>query len=200
MPGLATDDVKARGYYERAIALDYNISRANLGTMLRDGRGGKVDYQAAIALYEAGIAGGDGMAMDAMGWLYLNGIGVPADDVRARSYYQMASDAGLGQGMGNLGYMMEVGRGGPQNLKLARQLYQQAIDAGHVHSAINMAWMIVENPEHFPRVAEGLAYCFWARDNAEPARVEEYRTSCDDLAAAYSPDIRRQAEEMARAM
>ncbi len=82
--------------------------------MLRDGRGGKVDYDGAIALYEAGIAGGDGTAMDAMGWLYLNGIGVQADDVEARRYYQMASDAGYAQGTGNLAFMTEMGAAGPR--------------------------------------------------------------------------------------
>jgi TPR repeat protein len=96
--------------------------------------------------------------------------------------------------------MFEMGRGGPLNLKLARQLYQQAIDGGHVHSAVNMAWMIHENPQAFANQVEGLAYCFWARDNADPSRTEEYRTSCEDMGAAMTPAMRTQAEEMARNM
>ncbi len=197
MQGLQPDDFKARAYYERAIALDYNISRANLGTMLRDGRGGKVDYNGAIALYQAGIAGGDATAMDAMGWLYLNGIGVPADDVEARRYYQMASDNGLAQGTGNLAFMTEMGRGGPQNLKLARQLYLRAIEAGHVHSAINLAWMMSENSQVFPDPVEALAWCYWAADNAEVGRAVEYATSCDEIAAPFDNTVRSQAVERA---
>jgi TPR repeat protein len=197
MPGLQPDDFKARAYYERAVAVDYNLSRANLGTMLRDGRGGKVDYAGAIALYEAGIAGGDGTAMDAMGWLYLNGIGVQADDVEARRYYQMASDNGYAQGTGNLAFMTEMGRGGPKNLKLARQLYLQAIEGGHVHSAINLAWMMTENPQAFPDPVEALAWCYWAADNAEAGSAVEYATSCDEIAAPHNDTIRQQAVERA---
>ena len=197
MPGLAPDDFRARGYYERAIALDYNISRANLGTMLRDGRGGKVDLPGAIALYEAGIAGGDPTAMDAMGWLYLNGIGVQPDDVEARRYYQMASDSGLAQGTGNLAYMTEMGRGGPQNLKMARQLYLRAIEAGHVHSAINLAWMMSENPQAFPDPVEALAWCYWAVDHADVSASVEYAASCDEIAAPHGNAVRAQAVERA---
>lgn len=200
MPGLTPDDAQARAYYERAIALDYNLSRANLGTLLREGRGGKVDYAGAIALYEAGVAGGDPTAMDAMGWMHLNGFGTPQDDVEARRFYQMASDAGFAQGAGNLGFMMELGRGGAQNLKLARQLYQTAIDGGHVHSAINMTWLIVQNPTVFANVTEGLAYCFWAVDHAGADRVEEYRTTCNDLASGYSEAVQAQARDLARRM
>lgn len=197
MPGLQPDDFKARAYYERAVAADYNLSRANLGTMLRDGRGGKVDYAGAIALYEAGIAGGDGAAMDAMGWLYLNGIGVQANDAEARRYYQMASDSGYAQGTGNLAFMTEMGRGGAKNLKLARQLYLQAIEGGHVHSAINLAWMMTENPQAFPDPVEALAWCYWAVDHAATETSVEYATSCDEIAAPHGNAIRQQAVERA---
>lgn len=200
MPGLSPDPARARGYYEQAIALDYNVSRANLGTLLREGTGGPVDLARAVRLYREGADGGDPSAMDALGWVYLNGLGVPADDTAARRYYQMASDAGLAQGTGNLGYMTEMGRGGPLNLKQARQLYQQAIDGGHVHSAINMAWMIVENPQVFRNPAEGIAYCIWAVDHAESDRLAEYRAACDEMAADYSPSVRAEAERIAGGM
>jgi TPR repeat protein len=197
MPGLAPDDRLARQHYERAVALDYNLSRANLGTLLREGRGGKVDLAGALDLYQAGVAGGDATAMDAMGWMYVNGLGVPADDVEARRYYQMASDSGLAQGTGNLAFMTEMGQGGPANLKLARQLYQRAIDGGHVYSAINMAWMITGNPQAFSNVAEGIAYCLWATENADPANVEEYRSICAELGAGLSDAILAEARDIA---
>lgn len=200
MPGLARDDVRARIYYERAVAIDYNVSRANLGTLLREGRGGPVDLARAVDLYEAGVAGGDPSAMDAMGWVYLNGEGVVADPVAARRYYQMAADAAFGPGLGNLGLMVETGRGGPQNLKQARDLYERAIAAGDVHSAVNMAWMIAENPEAFRNLAEGIAYCLWAVDNAGPDRVEEYRLSCDGLAGRYTDALRAEARRIADRM
>jgi TPR repeat protein len=197
MPGLAPDDVLARDFYRRAIDLDYVPSMANLGTLLREGRGGPIDIMGAIDLYRQGATGGDGAAMDAMGWMYLNGIGVAADDAEARNWYLRSAGAGYPQGIGNLGYMLDSGRGGPRDLKQARTNYQRAIDLGHLQSAVNMAWMIHENPDSFRDQTEGLAWCLWALDRASPAQTANWQPGCDTIASRLSPTTLTEARAMA---
>lgn len=197
MPGLPPDDALARDHYRRAIDLGYVLSMANLGTLLREGRGGPVDIKGALDLYRRGADGGDGAAMDAMGWMHLNGIGVPADDAEARRWYAMAAATGYPQGYGNLGYMLEFGRGGPRDLKAARANYDLAIGLGHVPSAVNMAWMIVENPDSFRNQAEGLAWCLWALGRATPAEDATWRPGCDDMASRLPPSAVDDAGAMA---
>ncbi len=66
-----------------------------------------------------------------------------------------------------------------------------------MHSAINLAWMMSENPQVFPDPVEALAWCYWAVDHADTTTSVEYATSCDEIAAPHNNTVRSQAVERA---
>ena len=119
--GIAQDYVKAREWYEKAVAKNNTSAMVDLGLLYENGQGVARDYIRAREWFEKAAEKGEGMAMFNLGLLYENGQGVTQDYIRAREWYEKAAEKGEEMAMFNLGLLYENNQGVAQDYAQARQ-------------------------------------------------------------------------------
>jgi TPR repeat protein len=186
MQGLAPDDTVARDYYRQGAALDYAPSIGEFGEDLYNGYGGPMDRADALRQFRRGAELGDRLSTEWLGYMLQEGTDVPQDLEEARRLYQIAALMGSPWAQNEYGEMLEQGTAGPVDMQGALDMYQAAVEGDEAYAGINAAWMILENSDVFDTPVLGLAYCFWAVDNAPAEDAAEWQSGCDDWADDFS--------------
>ena len=122
--GIAQDYVKAREWYEKAVAKNNTSAMVDLGLLYENGQGVARDYIRAREWFEKAAEKGEGMAMFNLGLLYENGQGVTQDYIRAREWFEKAADQDHASAMFNLGLLYANGQGVTQDYVRAREWYE----------------------------------------------------------------------------
>jgi TPR repeat protein len=136
--GIAQDYVKAREWYEKAVAKGNTYAMVDLGLLYAHGRGVTQDYVRAREWYEKAVAKDNTDAMVNLGLLYANGQGVAQDHAIAREWYEKAAEKGEETAMFNLGLLYEKGQGVTHDYIRAREWYEKAADKDLASAMVNL--------------------------------------------------------------
>ncbi|MCX7288225.1 MAG: tetratricopeptide repeat protein [Rhodobacterales bacterium] len=195
--GVPEDDVMARDYYSRAVAQDFGPSFGNLAIMLREGEGGPVDMELAVALLERGIALQDAQSTAELAFMLAVGKGVPVDMVRARTLYKRAAAQGVDWAARDYGEMLELAEGGATDLPTALDYYKQAAALGNAEAGFDIIEMAAANPDAFADKVEPLAWCFWAEAQPPMGNGADFDGKCAAFLDGYGADEIARARAMA---
>jgi membrane associated rhomboid family serine protease len=136
--GVAVDDARAAGLYQRACDGGALSGCYNSGVMSEYGRGASRDVPRAIGLYQRTCDGGSEWGCAALGNSYRDGVGVSRDDVLAVSLFARSCDAHRTRGCFGLAGMLSDGRGVPRDATRAASLYARSCDAGDARACNNL--------------------------------------------------------------
>ena len=89
--GVPEDYVKARQWYEKAVAQGLADAQNNLGYLYVDGKGVPKDEIKGVELIRKAAEQGSANGQDSLGELYRDGRGVAQDDVRSYMWYSLAA-------------------------------------------------------------------------------------------------------------
>lgn len=92
--GVPQDCIKAREFYEKAVAHGLVLAQFNLGWMYYIGEGVQQNYDEARKWFEKAAAQGYAKAQNNLGVLYMNGQGVRQDKAVAKEWFGKACDNG----------------------------------------------------------------------------------------------------------
>ena len=140
--GVRRDYRAARGWYEKAAALDNAGGDDQPRHPLPVWPGGHRGSSTTRApWYERAADLGDAAAMANLAYMYDGGRGVPVDKVKARDWYLKGAEAGNGPAMASVGYLFANGEGGPQDYGKAMEWYRKGADLGNAGAMTNIGFM-----------------------------------------------------------
>ena len=93
--GIPFDEVKARGWLEKAARQNYDTAQLDLGNWLIQGKGGKKDYDTGFLWMRRAAEGGTVEAQRVLARLYYDGIGTKGDSITGAAWYIIAKRSGL---------------------------------------------------------------------------------------------------------
>ena len=189
--GIAQDYVKAREWYEKAVAKNNTSAMVDLGLLYENGQGVARDYIRAREWFEKAAEKGEGMAMFNLGLLYENGQGVTQDYIRAREWFEKAADQDHASAMFNLGLLYANGWGMALDYVRAREWYEKAAAKDNASAMFNLA-LLYENGQS---VTQDYAK---AREWYEKAAAKDNAIAMVNLGVLYE-DCRGMAQDYVRA-
>ena len=133
--GMAKDYKKAAEYYRQAADQGHASAQANLGLMLRSGKGVAVNLQESMMYFAKAAAQGNATGLVNLGWMYDTGTGVTQDYKEAVKCYRKAAEQGDATAQFNLGLCYEKGKGVPKDMGLAKFWYSKAAAQGDSRAA-----------------------------------------------------------------
>ena len=139
--GVDKDYVKAREWFDKAIAQGSGTAESNVGTMYDKGNGVEQDYAKAKEWYEKGVAKNDKYAQLNLGGMYKEGRGVEKDPLKAKELLEKSAEQGLSYAQSFLGDMYFFGQGIKKDAIKARYWYEKAAEQGIPEAQFNLAVM-----------------------------------------------------------
>ena len=176
--GIAQDYVKAREWYEKAVAKNNTSAMVDLGLLYENGQGVARDYIRAREWFEKAAEKGEGMAMFNLGLLYENGQGVTQDYIRAREWFEKAADQDHASAMFNLGLLYANGWGMALDYVRAREWYEKAAAKDNADAMLDLGWLY----ENGRGVAQDYVR---AREWYEKAAAKDNASAMFNLALLY---------------
>eukprot|EP00960_Hanusia_phi_P066123 766317-Hanusia_phi.AAC.2 len=127
--GVAESAEKSFDLALKAAELSVPEAMNNVGVMLEQGIGTKVNLQEAKSWYEKAAKAGDDQAMANLGSLHERGEGgIPQNFKKAMALYQQAAELGNGAAMNNIGRLYALGLGVKKDYIEARRWYRKAVE------------------------------------------------------------------------
>jgi uncharacterized protein len=93
--GVPLDEVKARGWMEKAARQNYDTAQLDLGNWMIAGKGGKKDYETGFLWMKRAAEGGTVEAQRILARLYYDGVGTKGDSISGAAWYIIAKRSGL---------------------------------------------------------------------------------------------------------
>lgn len=120
----------ARKNFDKAAKLGYASSMPVIGSMCRDGLGGKKDLRMGAIWFKMSAEQGNAYSQFALGECYQNGWGLDKDLQQALLLYRSSAEKEYIPAMRNLGTVFAEGIGVDQNDEVALKWYEKAAQYG----------------------------------------------------------------------
>lgn len=133
-PAELRDFDVARKYFDKSAKLDYASSMPVIGSMCRDGLGGKKDLRTAAIWFKMSSEQGNAYSQFALGECYQNGWGLDKDLQQALLLYRSSAEKEYIPAMRNLGKAFAEGIGVDQNDEIALKWYEKAAQYNDVEA------------------------------------------------------------------
>ncbi len=160
---LRDNDV-ARNYFNKAAKLGFDQSMPVIGSMCRDGLGGKKDLRAAVQWFTQSADQGYAYSQFALAECYQRGWGVDKDLRQALLLYRSASEKDYVPAMRKLGMVFSEGLGVDVNDEVAFAWFERAAEEGDVEAQYQLGTFHRDGRATKQDIQEGLQ-CFNTASN-----------------------------------